>query len=165
MKVRMTCIFAWAAATLLLGCTHKTSDLVEASLSGDLPRVQALLKDGANIEGTAFDGLTPLDAAAKKGHLEILKYLISQGAAVNGAQGTERTALGLAAIYEHTECVQYLISQGGEIRGTTAWKQGLLDSLRTHNKSDLYEIVKQQIDKQSPSTFVSPDSTIRSRQG
>jgi len=135
-----------------VGCTsQKDVALVDAALSGDLPKVQTLLKQGASIEATAFDGLTPLDAAAKEGHLEVLKYLLDRGASVNGSAHTDQTALSMAAIYEHTDCVRYLISKGGEIRGTAQWKQGLLDSIRKHNKTELYEIVKQQIDRERDS--------------
>jgi ankyrin repeat protein len=121
---------------------------VDAALSGDLPKVQTLLEEGANIEATAYDGLTALDAAAKRGHLDVLQYLIVRGAAVNGTSSDKRTALGLAAVYEHTECARFLVSKGGEIRGSAEWKQDLLASLKRDGKDDLYQIVKDQIDRE-----------------
>jgi ankyrin repeat protein len=134
------------AFILVAACTSQRDvELVEAALSGDLPKVQALLSKGADIEATAFDGLTPLDAAAKSGHLDVLKFLIDHGASVNGVSHTDRTPLGTAAIYEHTECVRYLISKGGEIRGTPQWKQGLLDSIQKDGKTDLYDLVRVQL--------------------
>lgn len=54
--------------------------------------MQTLLKQDAGIEATAFDGLTPSDAAAKEGHLEVLRYLVDAGASVNGNARTDRTA-------------------------------------------------------------------------
>jgi hypothetical protein len=141
------------AVVVLCGCTsQKDVDLVDAALSGDLPKVQALLKQGADIEATAFDGLTPLDAAAKEGHLEVLKYLIDNGATVNGVGHSNRTALGDAAIYEHTDCVRYLISKGGEIRSTAEWRQGLLDRIRKDNKPELYDLVKEVNDRERGGT-------------
>lgn len=126
---------------LLVGCaSQKDVDLVDAALSGDLARVQALLKQGANIEATAFDGLTSLDAAANEGHLDVVKYLVAAGAAVNGTTNGNQT---------HTDCAMFLISHGGQLRGTKAWKQGLLDLLKRHNKVELYELMKQQIDRES----------------
>lgn len=136
------------AAVALGGCTsQKDLALVDAASSGDLWKVQALLKEGADIEATAYEGLTPLDAAAKQGHLRILEFLIEHGAYVNGAGHSEETALADAAIYEHTDCVRYLISKGGEIRSTPAWRQGLLDAIQKHNKPELYELVKEANDR------------------
>lgn len=137
-----------ATVCLSMGCASRDDvALVDAAGSGDLPTVQALLKRGANIEATAFDGLTPLDAAAKQGHLEILRYLVDAGASVNGTTRTDRTALGLAIIYEHTDCVEYLISRGGQFRGTKEWKRGVLDQLKRDNKEKLFQIVEQDISK------------------
>ena|SRR5579862_769955 len=131
-----------------IGCTARDDvDLVDAAGSGDLPTIQALLKKGANIEATAFDGLTPLDAAAKHGHLDVLKYLIDEGASVNGTTDSPRTALGLAIIYEHTDCAKFLISRGGQLRGTKEWKRGVLDSLKRDKKQELYQIVAEEISK------------------
>ena len=59
--------------------------LVDASLSGDLARVQALLKEGANIEATAFDGLTALDAIAK-GQSAADSWKTEQLASIDGAK-------------------------------------------------------------------------------
>ena len=45
------------AVVVLGGCTsQKDVALVDAALSGDLPKVQALLKQGADIEATAYEG-------------------------------------------------------------------------------------------------------------
>lgn len=55
----------------------------------------------------------------------------------------------MAVIYEPTDRAKYLVSRGGRLRGATAWKQGLLQSLNKDNKTELREIVKQQIDKES----------------
>jgi ankyrin repeat protein len=140
----------WVAIRLLTACTPQPDiDLVDAALSGDLPKVQALLSQGANVEADAFDGLTPLDAAAKNGHLEVLRYLIDHGASVNGLEHSDRTALSMAAIYEHTDCVEYLISKGGEIRGTPQWKQGLLDAIHKDGKVELYNLLKAQLSRES----------------
>ena len=124
-----------------------TTALVDAASVGDLPKVMALLKDGADIEGTARDGLTPLDAAAKAGHMEVVKYLLDAGAAVNSPPDAVRTALGLAVVYEHTDCAQYLLSRGGQLRGTQDWKRGLMEALKRDNKMELYQLVKDNLEK------------------
>jgi uncharacterized protein len=143
------CLILLIVAVAASGCAPGNAALVDACLSGNLAEVQLLLKKGVDIEGTAFDGLTPLDAAAQQGHLEVIKYLLSQGAAVNGTDRSPRNALALAAVYGHTDCVKYLISRGGEIRGTDQWNQGLLDTLKKDNQTELYEAVKQQIKSQA----------------
>jgi ankyrin repeat protein len=144
-------VLLWLLVYLTLavsGCTReRDADLVQAALNGNVARVQSLMQQGANVEATALDGLTPLDAAAKEGHLEVVKYLVEAGASVNGIDKTDRTALGMAIIYEHVDCAKYLISHGGQVRGTTEWKKGLLESLRKDNQIELYEIARQQLDR------------------
>jgi ankyrin repeat protein len=131
------------------GCTSRRDvALVDAALSGELPKVQSLLKEGANIEATAYDGLTPLDAAAKEGHLAVVEYLVASGAAVNGVAHSNRTPLGTAFVYEREDCVKYLVSHGGEIRSTPEWREGLLASLKRDNRTELYQLARQQIDKE-----------------
>ena len=152
--MRLLLAVVWLLFGLLqLGCSNNNDRaLVEAALSGNLSGVQALVKSGANIEATALDGLTPLDAAAKQGQLDTIQYLLKSGAAVNGTQHTDRTPLGLAIIYEHTDCAQLLLSRGGELRGTMEWKHGLLETLKRDNKTQLAAIVEAQIShaEQSP---------------
>lgn len=131
---------------LAAGCAHseKNVALVESASSGDLQGVQKLLKEGADVEATALDGLSPLEAAAKGGHLDVVRYLVATaGASVNGKGSSTRTALGLALIYEHRDCAEYLASRGGELRGTEQWKNGLIKALQQDHQTELYNLVTQ----------------------
>ena len=135
---------------VVAACASRTDvALVDAALSGELSKVRTLIDGGANLQATAYDGLTPLDAAAKEGHLDVVRYLVDKGALVNDGKHANRTPLALAAIYEHTDCVTYLISKGGEIRGTPQWRQGVLDSISKHNKTELFQIVRQQVEREN----------------
>jgi ankyrin repeat protein len=144
------CALCTLFTTMLIACSQKNADLVDAASSGNLQKVESLLKDGADIEASSMDGLTPLEAAAKSGHLPVVRYLIERGASVNGDGKSDRTALGLAIIYEHTDCAEYLAKNGGQLRGTDTWKEGLLSTLRKDNKPELIDLVQQQRAKSAP---------------
>lgn len=49
-------------------------------LNSDITGLEALLKQGVDINSTDYDFRTPLHIAAVKGNLEIFKFLLENGA-------------------------------------------------------------------------------------
>jgi len=68
------------AVSLGLRAWGVNEDLLEASRTGDLPAVQALLAKGAALETATAYGQTPLYLAAMNGREEVVRYLLDQGA-------------------------------------------------------------------------------------
>jgi len=58
-------------------------DLIQAAESGDVPRVRALLKAGANVNTTDAADRTALLAATHKNQVEVARLLIEAGSDVN----------------------------------------------------------------------------------
>jgi hypothetical protein len=68
-------------AILLIAATLGVNeDLLEASRTGDLAAVQALIGKGAAIETKTAYGQTPLYLAAMNGREEVVRYLLEKGA-------------------------------------------------------------------------------------
>lgn len=72
------------------------SELFQAVRSGDISRVDELLRRGANIHATDHNGSAPLHAAAIVGRLSMVKHLVARGARVNARDGTGATPLDMA---------------------------------------------------------------------
>ena len=66
-----------------------TDCLEHAAQHDSLEVVKLLLREGLNIDGTSFEGKTPLMAAAQHGHPRVVAYLLEQGANVNLKGGNE----------------------------------------------------------------------------
>jgi hypothetical protein len=71
----------YRVAILLFAATLGVNeDLLEASRTGDLAAVQALIAKGAAIETKTAYGQTPLYLAAMNGREEVVRYLLEKGA-------------------------------------------------------------------------------------
>ena len=61
----------------------ETTALIEAAADGDMERVVDLVAAGADLEGHAWDGRTPLIVATAAGHIDVARLLVARGANVN----------------------------------------------------------------------------------
>jgi len=97
--------------------TDDLPELLDAAGRGDLDRVKALIKAGADINVTdAKAGATALHKACQGGHLEVVQYLVESGIQINTtASSTGHTALMDAIWYKQVDCCQYLLKQNAEI--------------------------------------------------
>ena len=85
--------------------------LIWASRSGNLSVVQALVRNGANLDAKTIFKETSLLMAASRGHLDVVKYLVEQGADTQMQTRGGYTALQIAVIFGHTEIVYFLRRQ------------------------------------------------------
>ncbi|MBI3104131.1 MAG: ankyrin repeat domain-containing protein [Candidatus Rokubacteria bacterium] len=74
-------------ALLLAGCASASKPLAQAALNGDTATVQALLAQGARVNGRGPAGITPLMLAAQRGHTETVGALLEAKADVNASRG------------------------------------------------------------------------------
>src|SRR3989304_6756723 len=121
-------------ALLLAGCASASKPLAQAALNGDTATVQALLAQGARVNGRGPAGITPLMLAAQRGPPETVGALLEAKADVNASRGKPeegRTALIDAAWGGHTEVVRLLLARGANANaqaesGATALTAGAL---------------------------------------
>jgi len=87
--------------------------LSTAAFKGDVPRVQALLNRGADVNARDQSGEHILGWAARGGSFETLQLLLNQGADVNARHAvTNSTALIVAAFYSQKQSVRLLLVRG-----------------------------------------------------
>jgi len=100
---------------MLCGCTSEMDEeLIVAASTGNIPQVQSLIKQGANIETLAIDTWTPLTAAASAGCFEVVEILLTAKADINAPDGGGNTALFWAAFHGHVEVVSLLLEHGAD---------------------------------------------------
>ncbi|MCM1982547.1 ankyrin repeat domain-containing protein [Lyngbya confervoides] len=100
---------------------YQKEQLHFAAQSGDLARVEHLVKAGLDVD--AFDeiGKTPLHYAAEKEHFKVARYLLAHGANANAyhEQTISNTPLGDIAARCSLQMAQLLVDAGADptIRG------------------------------------------------
>ena len=90
----------------------KYDPLVEASGSGHLDVVKYLISQGAYVNTTTHENVTPLQAAAENKRLNVLKYLIEKGASyirsISSGYTRYKNILTFACLINYSELVKYL---------------------------------------------------------
>lgn len=92
----------------------RNNDLGIYSYRNDLPKVKALLAEGADpcfING--HDGGSVLMTASQQGHVEVARVLLAAGANANYAVPNGDNAFQFAAYKGHTELIELLLTVGG----------------------------------------------------
>ncbi|HEY7789736.1 MAG TPA: ankyrin repeat domain-containing protein [Vicinamibacterales bacterium] len=133
-----------AAAVLCLtalGQADSQSPVADAAMQQDRPAVDALLKQGADVNASQGDGMTALHWAAMNGDAALAKTLLYAGANANAATRLGGlTPLDLAARNGEAEVARDLLAGGADpkvadLHGTTALmfaaESGNLDVLKT----------------------------------
>lgn len=115
-------IGAVLVATLLLstGCAERPPQyqIIPAVSDGDVEKVEALLRDKANVDvnwRAGGGGITALHAAVYENDLEIMQLLIRLGADPNIATRDGLTPLGSATWSGHFEAVRQLLAVGAKV--------------------------------------------------
>ena len=99
-----------------------------AASSAGLEMVQLLVEAGAEVDGTYWNGVTPVMDAAYVS-VRILKYLTEKGADINARSGYNDTPLMYAVWGKNRECVEFLLSEGADAsvvsEGQTAYEMAI----------------------------------------
>ena len=89
--------------------------LMIASISRLDGVVEALLKEGMEVDERSDDGLTALHFAVKLGHKAIAVLLLEAGAGPNIQDRRNRTPLHHATVEDHEAIVELLLSNGADV--------------------------------------------------
>lgn len=97
------------------GPVSKDYPLVEAAANGDLEKVKALVRSGADVKAPAERHRTALEMAANRGHLKMVLYLLAEGADVNAQDDFGATPLIEAVFKENMDVVNDLLAVGADV--------------------------------------------------
>lgn len=103
---------------------HRQEQAFAAAQSGDIARLQSLVRRGMDIDIRQSGGATPLMVASDPA---VVAWLIAHGADVNAVDDNGQTALMQAASSGHIEIVRQLIDAGADLdRRSTNWNRTAL---------------------------------------
>ena len=80
-----------------------------------LSEIEALIKQGANVNQKNRDGDSPSKIAFMCGKQNVVKYLLKNGADINQKDRHGNALLHLAAMEDNEEMITYLLEQGADI--------------------------------------------------
>ncbi len=103
---------------------------LEAVLLGDIPKLKALLEEGAKVDETDGQGMTLLHWAAGYGKSETVQALLECGANVNALSLQGSSSLLMAAFADHFNSVKLLREAGAKIGIWEAAALGELELLK-----------------------------------
>jgi len=142
---RVVC--AVLAFATLAGCRRTVPEddvlFLQAVQDGNLPRIRALLDNGANVNAKGSLEVTPLHEAVRQGQLETMRLLLAKGAAIDAKDRLGWTPLYQAVYFgKSREVVQLLISNGANV--DTKNKDGeppLFLAVRRHAQHGVAELL------------------------
>jgi ankyrin repeat protein len=91
------------------------SPLAEAARRGDKPAVEALLREGHDVNGWGVDGTPALHWAVRVNDVDLLDLLLAAGVDVNGANRYGEAPIHVAVRYHHIGMLQRLLDAGADI--------------------------------------------------
>lgn len=115
--------------------------MIGAASDGDKKAIQALLKEGVDVNVRDWDDLTALIPASSSGHLEICKLLVKEGVDVNAKDKDGITALMEASIMGHTKIVEFLLENGAEVDATASSEVTALWLAASEGRADVMKIL------------------------
>eukprot|EP00958_Prasinococcus_capsulatus_P013986 scaffold1456_cov392-Prasinococcus_capsulatus_cf.AAC.5 len=102
------------------GSEGKDSEIHAAARAGNLPRLQAIVKQlgeagrSTEVDGVDEDGCTPLHLAVDSDAQECAKLLLQAGANINAQDNAGMTPLHYAGTCGHEDLFRFLISSGAD---------------------------------------------------
>jgi hypothetical protein len=96
----------------LMQIKDSSVSLHDAARRGDLQRLQEFAKDGKDINGKDFKGVTPLGYAVGHDQLSCVKVLIDMKANVNEIDSAGNSAVHFAAGYGRVKVLEHLLARG-----------------------------------------------------
>lgn len=110
-----------AICLFVVGVMAKDNQLLEAVRDGQLPKVQALLRQGVDVNVRGLDGSSPLLLATAANQVEIARALIEAGADVNQKNLIHDSPYLLAGASGRNAILQLTLAHGADLKSTNRY--------------------------------------------
>jgi ankyrin repeat protein len=136
----------WSTTIALVALTWSSiaycGEIHDASKSGDLERVKALLKDNPKLVSSKDDhSATPLLWAANKGHKDVVQVLLDYKADVNATDGDGHSALHYAVFNDHLDVAVLLLANKADVKAKTSVGETPLHVAAGSGHKDMAELL------------------------
>jgi hypothetical protein len=96
-------------------CFALQEKLINAALDGRSDQIREALRDGAHVDGTAYNSFPALHSAAMQGHADAVTLLLDNGANINRVVDFENSVLNMAASAGSADVVRVLLDRGVDV--------------------------------------------------
>ena len=158
------------AGMAITGCATVTP-LGRAAKGGDIKEVEALLKEGANVNAVVTPGLSPLhEAVFNDAPLNIVRLLLDKGADVNkkscgdgwAADCNCSTPLYIAACRGNVNMVKLLLEYKADVSVVHYDKKTPLEIAQEHGQTAIVHLLKRAEEKQNKELYANDEAAVSS---
>ncbi len=122
-------------------------ELTTAGSLGNVESVTRLLEQGADVNTSDANGVTPLIAAAYKNHVEVAQVLIDAGADVNKQDNTKQSAYLISTSDGYLELLKITLAAGANVHSLDSYNgTGLIRAADRGHVEIVAELLKTDID-------------------
>ena len=94
----------------------RATELNEATIAGDLTRIDALLESGVAVDAPDQYSWTPLLQTVQENSIEMTRALLERGANINATNAFGQSALALAMSRKQWNIARLLLANGADVR-------------------------------------------------
>merc|ERR1711998_210962 len=116
--------------------------LHDAAKRGDLQKLQEFLKDGKDVNGKDFKGVTPLGYAVGHDQLSVVKVLIDAKANVTDVDSNGNSAVHFAAGYGRVKVLEHLLARGANVSKVNKMGMTPLAAAQQNNQQQAIAILQ-----------------------
>jgi hypothetical protein len=116
--------------------------LHDAAKRGDLAKLQEFLKDGKDVNGKDFKGVTPLGYAVGNDQLSTVKVLIDAKANLDDVDSAGNSAVHFAAGYGRKKVLEHLLARGANASKVNQMGLTPLGAARQNNQQQAVALLQ-----------------------
>jgi hypothetical protein len=143
MRYGLPLLVVLGSATLGGAGSDRDRALLEAAPRGDPARIEALVREGANVNARDERGQTALLLAAREGQAGVVKALLRAGADVDAPTASGLTPLIMAAAKGRTEIARLLIEARADPDVRHRELGTALDAAQRYGHRDIVQMLRQ----------------------
>lgn len=127
--------------------------LHQAVVDGDMNNVQALISNGADINGKNMMSWTPLHAAVRNQQKTVAAFLVDKGADVNAKNNSGQTPLHFAIETGQKDMVELMIAKGADVNAIGSRGDNALSLAQRRGDKEIVDLLLKHGAKEPPANW------------